>query len=191
MTGGGSEPTELTRREIGRGNTPASRVEQRRRGDLDGDRGHRRSSRPLARRPAILHGLWLLVLIKLVTPPIYEVPIPWPLSPAAPSTESLDVAMVDVIAATAGEIDAGAGEFVEAPCLADGRRREDRAPLCRQPHSVPTSSGLDRIDSWRWIGTIWLAGSLGRSVALAPTDLPLPAAAEGGAGRVVARAGLG
>ena len=36
-------------------------------------------SRPLARRPAILHGLWLLVLIKLVTPPIYEVAIPWPI----------------------------------------------------------------------------------------------------------------
>jgi bla regulator protein blaR1 len=35
-------------------------------------------SRPLARRPAILHCLWLLVLLKLVTPPLYEVPIPWP-----------------------------------------------------------------------------------------------------------------
>jgi beta-lactamase regulating signal transducer with metallopeptidase domain len=37
-------------------------------------------SRPLARRPAILHCLWLLVLLKLVTPPLYEVPIPWPAS---------------------------------------------------------------------------------------------------------------
>ena len=32
----------------------------------------------LARRPAILHCLWLLVLLKLVTPPLYEVAIPWP-----------------------------------------------------------------------------------------------------------------
>ena len=32
----------------------------------------------LARRPAVLHCLWLLVLLKLVTPPLYEVPIPWP-----------------------------------------------------------------------------------------------------------------
>ena len=37
-------------------------------------------SRPLARRPAILHCLWLLVLLKLVTPPLYEVAIPWPAS---------------------------------------------------------------------------------------------------------------
>ena len=34
--------------------------------------------RVLARRPAILHCLWLLVLLKLVTPPLYQVPIPWP-----------------------------------------------------------------------------------------------------------------
>ena len=39
--------------------------------------------RVLARRPAVLHCLWLLVLLKLVTPPLYEVPIPWP--------ETLDV----------------------------------------------------------------------------------------------------
>ena len=35
-------------------------------------------ARVLARRPAILHCLWLLVLLKLVTPPLYEVPISWP-----------------------------------------------------------------------------------------------------------------
>ncbi len=32
----------------------------------------------LGRRPAVLHCLWLLVLVKLVTPPLYEVPVPWP-----------------------------------------------------------------------------------------------------------------
>ena len=34
--------------------------------------------RVLARRPAVLHCLWLLVLVKLVTPPLYELPVPWP-----------------------------------------------------------------------------------------------------------------
>jgi bla regulator protein blaR1 len=33
--------------------------------------------RVLWRRPALLHCLWLLVLLKLVTPPLYQVPIPW------------------------------------------------------------------------------------------------------------------
>jgi bla regulator protein blaR1 len=34
--------------------------------------------RALARRPAILHCLWLLVLLKLVTPPLYKIAIPLP-----------------------------------------------------------------------------------------------------------------
>jgi beta-lactamase regulating signal transducer with metallopeptidase domain len=32
----------------------------------------------LARRPALAHGLWLLVLLKLLTPPLWQVPVPWP-----------------------------------------------------------------------------------------------------------------
>ncbi len=32
----------------------------------------------LCRRPALTHGLWLLVLLKLVTPPLFRVPVPWP-----------------------------------------------------------------------------------------------------------------
>jgi beta-lactamase regulating signal transducer with metallopeptidase domain len=34
------------------------------------------------RRPALVHGLWLLVLLKLLTPPLVRVPLPWP-DPAA------------------------------------------------------------------------------------------------------------
>ena len=36
----------------------------------------------LCRRPAVAHGLWLLVLLKLVTPPLVHVPLPWPADPA-------------------------------------------------------------------------------------------------------------
>jgi beta-lactamase regulating signal transducer with metallopeptidase domain len=32
----------------------------------------------VCRRPALLHGLWLLVLLKLVTPPLVRVSLPWP-----------------------------------------------------------------------------------------------------------------
>ena len=35
------------------------------------------------RRPALGHALWLLVLLKLVTPPRVRVPIPWPASAQA------------------------------------------------------------------------------------------------------------
>jgi beta-lactamase regulating signal transducer with metallopeptidase domain len=44
----------------------------------------------LLRRPALAHGLWLLVLVKLVTPPLWQLAVPWPLatpaSPAAPAS---------------------------------------------------------------------------------------------------------
>jgi hypothetical protein len=36
------------------------------------------------RRPAVLHALWLLVLVKLVTPPLVWVRVPWPIIPDAP-----------------------------------------------------------------------------------------------------------
>jgi beta-lactamase regulating signal transducer with metallopeptidase domain len=41
-------------------------------------------------RPALVHSLWLLVLLKLVTPPLVTVPIPWPTS-EAPAVEALPV----------------------------------------------------------------------------------------------------
>jgi beta-lactamase regulating signal transducer with metallopeptidase domain len=33
------------------------------------------------RRPALTHGLWLLVLVKLVTPPLIRIPVAWPAAP--------------------------------------------------------------------------------------------------------------
>src|SRR5262245_14605455 len=47
-------------------------------------------ARPLARRPAVLHCLWLLVLLKLVTPPLYEVPLAWTTSSGALATPTAD-----------------------------------------------------------------------------------------------------
>jgi beta-lactamase regulating signal transducer with metallopeptidase domain len=38
------------------------------------------------RRPAVSHALWLLVLLKLVTPPLIDHPIPWAPEPASPVT---------------------------------------------------------------------------------------------------------
>lgn len=38
------------------------------------------------RRPALAHGLWLLVLLKLVTPPIIPLPFSWPAAENPPST---------------------------------------------------------------------------------------------------------
>jgi bla regulator protein BlaR1 len=43
------------------------------------------------RRPAVLHALWLLVLLKLVTPPLLWVPVPWPMVAEAAPVVSLPV----------------------------------------------------------------------------------------------------
>src|SRR3954453_9794100 len=41
------------------------------------------------RRPALAHALWLLVLLKLVTPPLFNVNLPWlPAEPEAPQAEA-------------------------------------------------------------------------------------------------------
>jgi beta-lactamase regulating signal transducer with metallopeptidase domain len=44
----------------------------------------------IARRPAVTHALWLLVLLKLITPPLVPVAISWP----APAAESTSVAAI-------------------------------------------------------------------------------------------------
>jgi beta-lactamase regulating signal transducer with metallopeptidase domain len=46
----------------------------------------------LVRRPALAHALWLLVLIKLITPPLFAVELPWPsplTSESSPAPEHL------------------------------------------------------------------------------------------------------
>ena len=60
------------------------------------------------RRPAAVHALWLLVLLKLVTPPLWQIPVDWPApppdrSPAAPAgyadLEDAEVFYVDEVEA--------------------------------------------------------------------------------------------
>jgi beta-lactamase regulating signal transducer with metallopeptidase domain len=115
-------------------------------------------SRPLARRPAILHGLWLLVLLKLVTPPFYEVPIPWPVA-APPAVCVLnEPALIEVD--TLARIDGGGGapgdprEAAVVPLMVDLPREEGRLS------PGPPSTGAASIGILRWVGAIWLAGSM-------------------------------
>jgi beta-lactamase regulating signal transducer with metallopeptidase domain len=43
----------------------------------------------VCRRPALVHSLWALVLLKLVTPPIISVPVPWPAPAPAPTLTTI------------------------------------------------------------------------------------------------------
>jgi beta-lactamase regulating signal transducer with metallopeptidase domain len=95
-------------------------------------------ARPLARRPAVLHSLWLLVLLKLVTPPLYQVPVPLPGKRAA---------LVDTQAEGALVVEIAESEPSSVPTRIE------------EPWSA--SSLWNRLDvDWsRLIATIWLAGS--------------------------------
>jgi beta-lactamase regulating signal transducer with metallopeptidase domain len=114
-------------------------------------------SRPLARRPAIVHGLWVLVLLKLVTPPFYEVPIPWP------------VASVNSVAISPESAVDAAEPIAQVVMRGDGPDEphdlalmpvSDDAEWDESPESSnPAPFAASFIDYSRWIGVTWLAGS--------------------------------
>ena len=69
----------------------------------------------VTRRPALAHGLWLLVLLKLVTPPFVHLPIlptaPLPSQPAPPTVAEGPTAVEEAIQLTPEELAAkGANE---------------------------------------------------------------------------------
>jgi bla regulator protein blaR1 len=57
--------------------------------------------RVFSRRPALMHCLWLLVLLKLITPPLFEVPIPW-----AGQLAGLDAGQLEPIVMKVEKLDA-------------------------------------------------------------------------------------
>jgi beta-lactamase regulating signal transducer with metallopeptidase domain len=114
-------------------------------------------SRPLARRPAILHGLWLLVLAKLITPPFYELPVPWPVS--SPAVESVGT---ECRVAEAGPDTEGVAEVEALDAMVDITAfpaPSDRGRV--GAHGLPGSGAirLSLAESLGWIVAAWLVGS--------------------------------
>jgi beta-lactamase regulating signal transducer with metallopeptidase domain len=101
------------------------------------------------RRPAITHALWLLVLVRLIMPPVWHVPVtygttakttdPISLIPAAPISDSIETTIPDIEETT----------FV--------------------PESVPeepvtTASDVPAAKTWNWqlpVGILWSVGAVG------------------------------
>jgi beta-lactamase regulating signal transducer with metallopeptidase domain len=121
-------------------------------------------------RPAVAHVLWLLVLIKLVTPPVMTIPLP---VPAAASLAAARAATPrpDALARDTGDVigtDAAlTAELVAllTPVLPDRISREKdsgQQPAPAEAHPVESWLGT----SWesgriqQGIGTAWLAGAL-------------------------------
>ena len=125
--------------------------------------------RVLARRPAVLHCLWLLVLLKLVTPPLYEVPISLPealKASEAPDAAKIELALLDPAGAIS-LLDADLGErFVvnELPREFESMELvpiDDRPTMEDRVRAVLAAAG-----GWiamRWmpiVAGLWLAGTV-------------------------------
>ncbi len=77
----------------------------------------------VCRRPALVHGLWLLVLLKLVTPPLVYIPVAWPMG-----TESER----EVVIREEPAIEPSGGSRFARPTL---QPQEQTAPVADLPES--------------------------------------------------------
>jgi beta-lactamase regulating signal transducer with metallopeptidase domain len=100
------------------------------------------------RRPALCHSLWLLVFLKLVTPPLYHVPVPT-LAPALLQTaEEVGQELLPV-----EEVISVISPPVPAPKSPDLPRPADPPALVPEPHPAPVS--------WQpLVALVWLTGSV-------------------------------
>lgn len=133
------------------------------------------SVQAFANRPALVHSLWLLVLVKLVTPPLWLVPIK--VLPAATSGPAVVVSLPapEVSATPANSepssegFDNRASEYYFAPAEAAGETTNETAapaPTCVNQPAAPIAPPPTPFDDTSdravpLLALAWLAGSLG------------------------------
>lgn len=129
------------------------------------------------RRPALTHGLFLLVLLKLVTPPLFRVPIAWPDPPIplAEATAEADPVVQPVVVETVQPAVENAPVPDSVSPLAQGRDEDiavapgrpalEELPAAENPAAeppiavAPVAAVESPIDWAAALGVLWLAGS--------------------------------
>jgi beta-lactamase regulating signal transducer with metallopeptidase domain len=128
------------------------------------------------RRPAFTHGLWLLVLLKLVTPPLFQMAVTWPTPPAPladvqPALTALAEALPDAPTRAAIENPpTGQVAIPEPPSTelaASAPRPVPEGPAFSEPQAVvpppvavaPVSAEAVDFAWTTWIAGLGLAGS--------------------------------
>jgi beta-lactamase regulating signal transducer with metallopeptidase domain len=127
------------------------------------------------RRPALVHGLWLLVLLKLLTPPLVRVPVPVMSEGSAPTAAAAVSPRFDLPASSAWPSDhARAPEQMEIPTVAAagvGDRRPDVAtdavPVSADPiQTLPAAEAAlpapaFPMPDWQTtLPVLWVAGTV-------------------------------
>lgn len=104
----------------------------------------------LSRRPAVVHTLWILVLLKLVTPTLFEVSV----GPIEAEAAPVDVATF----APADDADLEGLEWAwaEAPEVVTLDLALDSDEAIAEPDPWPIDAAL----AWKVVGGVWLVGSL-------------------------------
>jgi beta-lactamase regulating signal transducer with metallopeptidase domain len=173
-----------------------------------------------SRRPALVHGLWLMVLLKLLTPPFIDVrlslPQAAPSSAAQPEAPPADPVPSPALLPAVPEEQAEQPqvavepEVLVVPARPDGREM----PACPQPSGPESQAVVAAPDvaarAWEWlmdprdwqtrVCAAWLAGSLAwfalaglrasRFRRLLEHARPAPPALQGRAWRLARRLGL-
>ena len=110
----------------------------------------------LLRRPAVAHGLWILVLIKLITPPFISVPIALPAEPT-PARETASFQL------PSGFVSSEWTDSLTEPAPTGGEPGGAGVPLLpRMPGTEPAAS-LSQTEEVSWTALVagfWLTGSI-------------------------------
>ncbi len=154
----------------------------------------------VCRRPALMHALWLLVLIKLVTPPLVRIPVPWGAPPAEEAAPAPEPDVAQRVAQLLEEpLDADVPEAEEAP--EDAEAPAVVVNVSADEDDEPAAAAPPLITNWpAVIGGVWLVGSaawfllagrrLWRFGRLLRLGRPAPRALTRRVERLAARVGL-
>jgi beta-lactamase regulating signal transducer with metallopeptidase domain len=135
----------------------------------------------ISRRPALVHSLWLLVLLKLLTPPIWPISLSWLARSEADQVVSGPVALQRELTAESAatvtrttsleEPADGAPQEIALPTATSATLLSPVLPLPESPPAArpaallelanPAPKAVSSPISWRsWLVAIWLSGSL-------------------------------
>ncbi|MCI0640397.1 MAG: M48 family metalloprotease [Gemmataceae bacterium] len=123
------------------------------------------------KRPALSHGLWLLFFVKLLTPPLFPLPVAWLASermPEARASDMIELAALETsrsnpdeewpnTGATQEPVAWDIAEELPAPQVFE--ENDALLPIAASPAAPDWNARF--LEHWPWIvGGIWLAGSL-------------------------------
>ncbi len=102
------------------------------------------------RRPSVRHALWLLVLLKLITPPLVPLPVTWPRSDE-------NEPLVEVISPSEPGLSEPTPSLSESPLSIGDATVKERPPEAEPPRPLPDGRGSAFLPAFI---LVWLGGAV-------------------------------